>query len=126
VVESDTEKLSRKDQITILLKEYETLPAESLGRMNHRWQMLGLIGAIITFTSTQGGATIGRVIAASMAAGLFGLWLNSGRYVARLARRVSEIEKRVNGLAGEMPCTNPERYFGLGRGGLDEETGWAS
>jgi hypothetical protein len=99
--ETNTAALSSKDQINILLKEYDTLRAEILGRMNHRWQMLGLIGAIVTFASAQSGAIAGRAIAGVMAVGLFGLWLNSGRYVARLARRVSDIEKRVNGLAGE-------------------------
>jgi hypothetical protein len=101
MAESDPVKLSPKDQINILLKEYDTLRAEILGRMNHRWQMLGLIGAIVAFISAQSGAIAGRAIAGVMAVGLFGLWLNSGRYVARLARRVSEIEKHVNGLAGE-------------------------
>jgi hypothetical protein len=32
------------------------LRAEILSRMNHRWQMLGLIGAIVTFTSAQSGS----------------------------------------------------------------------
>jgi hypothetical protein len=63
--------------------------------------MLGLIGVIITFISTQSGLIVGRLIACIIAVGVLALWLNSGRYVARLSKRISVIEERINGLPGE-------------------------
>lgn len=98
MAETDVQALRQRDHIDILLKEYETLRAEILNRINHRWQMLSVIGAILAFISTQRGTAFWLGWAIATFLGL--LLLISARYIARLAEHISGIERRINALAG--------------------------
>ena len=120
--ETNAGMLSSKDQINILLKEYDTLRAEILSRMSHRWQMLGLIGVIITFISAQSGAIVGRVIAGVMAAGLLGLWVNSvrdvspglhGRFPRLKTSTAWRVNKRLNGRAPRRRTAHRRLFPGI-------------
>lgn len=116
--EAPPETLDRKDRITTLLKEYDTLRAESLGRINHRWQMLGLIGAIVAFVSTKGDLLLSWEIVPvyAMILLLLVLWVRSGFHLSALATRIEEIEKKVNAIAGETllewESRGRKRFFG--------------
>jgi hypothetical protein len=109
--------MDRKDRITTLLKEYDTLRAESLGRINHRWQMLGLIGAIVAFVSAKDHLlSWGFVPVYAMVLLLLFLWVRSGFHLSALAARIEEIEKKVNDIAGETllewESRGRKRFFG--------------
>jgi hypothetical protein len=101
--ETQPEPLGPKERISTLLKEYDTLRAEILSRINHRWQMLGLIGVIVSFISARDGSTLSLdlVPAYAMILLLFGLWLRSDFHLDVLSVRIAEIEKKVNEIAGE-------------------------
>lgn len=95
--------LGRQAKINVLLSEYTTLREEILTRVGHRWQMLGLVGAILAFVATQGEiALAGRAfLAYAGVVAILVLWLRSGQYLAHLSTRAAEIERHVNELAGD-------------------------
>jgi hypothetical protein len=108
-------------KINILLKEYDTLRAEMLQRMNARFAIVGLLGALLVLLISKwewqpaGWPLDVRwlvgVLGASILAGVF--W-RFGTLIRKLAARVSQVEQRVNQLAQEDLLTW-ETSFGWGR-----------
>lgn len=115
--------LSAKDWIPILFKEYDTLRAEILARVNNSYQLhavaSGLIG--LTLSNLLAKGADGKLILAAVttfAAPWFLLWLSIHRMIRRCARRLQEIEGRINELAG-ADLLRWESHWGLrGRGYL--------
>lgn len=92
-----------KDKSTILLKEYDTLRAEVLKRLDHRFAFVSLFGAVgaYAFFVAKDLSQYQIVVLLSSGAGLMGVWWQLGNLIARCANRVAEIEKEINVMAGE-------------------------
>lgn len=95
--------ISDKDKIEILLKEYDTLRAEMLQRFDNRFQFIVIIGAIGAYAFLKGKKLpwnqVLIVIFASVSVIVIWFWI--GYIAATQSRRISEIEKQVNKLAGQ-------------------------
>lgn len=108
-------------KINILLKEYDTLRAEMLQRMNGRFAIVGLLGALLVLVISKGewqptgwkldARWLVAVLGASILAGIF--W-RFGTLIRKLGTRVSKVEQRVNQLAQE-DLLAWETCFGWGR-----------
>ncbi|HKC62849.1 MAG TPA: hypothetical protein VKB86_04395 [Pyrinomonadaceae bacterium] len=98
--QSTREPLSDKDQIQILLHEYGTLRTEVIHRSNNLYQLLTVGGVLFVWLM---GHPIDRRfwITLGLAVPLLcsGFWVIR-RYTNKLSKRLREIEKRVNSLAG--------------------------
>jgi hypothetical protein len=108
-------------KINILLKEYDTLRAEMLQRVNARFAIVGLLGALLVLLISKwewqpAGWSLNvrwlvGVLGASILVGVF--W-RFGTLIRKLAAQVSQVEQRVNQLAQEDLLTW-ETSFGWGR-----------
>ena len=77
--------MDAKDQVEILMKEYDTLRAEILQRASHRFTLLSLAGAICAYAFFFAG-NLGRVQEIALLVGgtlLLGIWLELGNVMAR-------------------------------------------
>jgi len=94
-------------KIEILLKEYESLRSHILQRLQNRFQFLALSSVIATFAFINMKEPTILHICTLIAGGLFllALWYWLGRIVVRISLHVSEIERRINELAGEELLT---------------------
>lgn len=113
--------IEAKFKIDILLKEYDTLRAEILQRINARFGIIGFLGTLFAFVLSKWewqpkncSFDVRWPIVALGLTVLLGTWWWFGIRMQRLAARVSSIEKRVNQLAGEELLTW-ETYYGWGR-----------
>ncbi|MGH8601688.1 MAG: hypothetical protein ACREXR_02570 [Gammaproteobacteria bacterium] len=92
------------DCVQILLKEYDTLRAEILLRIAHRFAFLGLTGAAggyVFFTLKYKDLAIYQIIVLIIAAlAVLVAWFWQGQVIARCSERIAEIEVAVNSLAG--------------------------
>lgn len=95
--------MNDKDSIQILFKEYDTLRAEILQRIGHRFAFLGLFGAVggYAFFSFKRLALYQIVTLAVCATILFLVACQLGNLIARCSKRVGEIEQSINSYAGE-------------------------
>jgi hypothetical protein len=94
------ELLTNKDKIQILLHEYGTLRMEIIHRTNNLYQLLAVGGALFVWLM---GHAVDRRFWISLSVGLPLLCLGFSvirRYINKTARRLREIEKTVNSLAG--------------------------
>jgi positive regulator of sigma E activity len=94
------EPLNNKDKIQILLHEYGTLRTEIIHRTNNLYQLLAVGGALFVWLM---GHAVDRRFWISLAVSLPLLCLGFGvirRYINKTAKRLREIEKTVNSLAG--------------------------
>lgn len=95
--------MDEKDKVQILLKEYDSLRAEILQRIGHRFAFLSLIGAVgvyAFFTATD--LSVYQIVVLMISAlALFGVWWQLGNLIARCSKRIAEIEKAINSVAGE-------------------------
>lgn len=91
------------DKVKILLKEYDTLRAEILQRIGHRFAFLGLTGAlgIYAFFAAKELTIYQTAVLTISALALFGVWFQLGNLIARCSKRIAEIEKAVNSIVGE-------------------------
>ncbi len=91
------------DKVQILLKEYETLRAEILQRIGHRFAFLGLTGAVgaYAFFTVDKLTNVQAVVLAMGAIAAFLNQFQQGNLIARCSKRIAEIEEAVNSLAGE-------------------------
>ena len=95
--------MDEKDKVQILLKEYDTLRAEILQRIGHRFGCLGLMGAVgvyAFFMPKDLGVYQIIVLTISILVLLVVRW-QLGNLIARCANRNAEIEEIVNKIAGE-------------------------
>lgn len=115
--------LDAKAKIDILLKEYDTLRTEILQRINSRFAIVGLLGALLAFVLSKFEwqpenllLDLRWPITVCGLALLLGTWWRFGIIIRGLAARVRSIETRVNKLAGEE-LLSWETHFGWGRFG---------
>lgn len=94
--------LSNKDKIDILLKEYETLRREIENRTNNRFTLLGIcIGLLSFIAATQQLQLLTWWIISGIVLFIITVWWWLGWLILFCARRVLEIELKVNAFAGE-------------------------
>jgi hypothetical protein len=95
--------MNEKDKVQILLKEYDSLRAEILQRIGHRFAFLGLFGAVgaYAFFAAKNLSAHQTAVLTISAIALFGVWWRLGNLIARCSKRLAEIEKAINSLAGE-------------------------
>ena len=95
--------MEEKDKIHILLKEYDTLRAEILQRIGHRFAFLGLSGAVgaYVFFTAQSLSSYQTVVLIITIFILFGVWWQLGNLIARCSNRIAEIEGLINSIAEE-------------------------
>ncbi|MGA2542308.1 MAG: hypothetical protein ABSG78_12205 [Verrucomicrobiota bacterium] len=95
------ELFSEKDKISILLHEYDTLRQEILARTNHGWQLIAVGAALFVWliqAKPDSNFWVGFV--AVVLAILLGAWTTFGN-IAKVAKRVEELEREINFRAGE-------------------------
>ena len=95
--------MTDQEKIQILLKEYDTLRAEALQRIGHRFAFLSLAGAVGGYSffvtpSLSGYQILVLILSAFV---LLGLWFYLGNLIARCAIRIAEIEEEINAMAGQ-------------------------
>jgi len=110
-----------KLRIDVLLKEYDTLRAEILQRINARFTIVGLLGALVAFLLSKWEwqprntlLDMRWAVAALGVAVVLVIWYRFGTLIKNLGARVSSVEQRVNQLAGDELLTWETRY-GWGR-----------
>lgn len=118
---SAPENLETKFKIEILLKEYDTLRTEILQRINARFAVVGLLGALFAFAlsevewqSEKFSIDVWWLILALGVGVLLALWWRLGILIQRMATHLISIEQRVNQFAGEELLTWETKY-GWGR-----------
>jgi hypothetical protein len=93
--------METKDKIAVLMKEYDTLRAEMLARINTRF---GIIGALIAFSAFWfGRATPPSLLKTFLIAIpcyciIIGLWIWIGVLMEMLSAGIKRIEERINDL----------------------------
>jgi hypothetical protein len=100
-----TPSASAADQakVQILLKEYDTLHAETASRINNRFAIVGFVLAMVSFVGTRSDLQIAH----RWVLGVLGLamsvvvWWRLGQLIVKCTRRICAIERRVNQLMGE-------------------------
>jgi len=107
--------MTESEKVEVLLKEYGTLREEILQRSNQRFQFIAIAGAMGAFaifrtsplSLTQTAAIIAAVVT------VLWVWCRLGHLILRCSRRIAEIERRVNDLAGDdllqWECVNEAR-----------------
>lgn len=112
--------IDNKSKIEVLLKEYEMLWGEILGRIRNRFAVIAYLGAVVAFVLFQSkdvswpdpvwplsllgapGAVIWPTMIVVVAgAFLVTIWWRFGSLINNAALRVAEIEQKINSLAGE-------------------------
>lgn len=90
-------------KINILLREYEALRSEMQSRLNNRFAMVGYFGAIFTYASLQHEVALEWRIAWGVGAMicLVGVWCRGVYMITRLARRLAQIEDKINSFSDE-------------------------
>jgi transposase len=112
-----TKTFSGKEKIEILLKEYDTLRAEIVGRTTGGYQLIG-VQAII-FTAALGWRSqhgVGEIFWFFMGVlVVLGLLFGGSTYrdISMLARRVREIEEEINNTVGENLLRWETEFGGL-------------
>ncbi len=92
--------LTVKEQIDVLLKEYDTLRSEIINRMNSGVQIGVVAVGVVTFLASRQSnqASIWVVVVPTTGIVIFSLVLWRDLYSA--SRRVAELEREINHLAG--------------------------
>jgi len=116
------ENFSAKEKIMILFKEYDTLRAEAISRSGGGYQVIaifaGLIAAILAWGATHPPvATFWAAVGTLILAAIFSAFLVL-RDIYAIARRVAEIERAINHLAGDQELLIWESKRGSAASGL--------
>ncbi len=93
---SDDDRL----RIEVLMKEYDTLRAELLGRMDSRFALIGTSVAGAAIIACSGGTGLSIAVVGAVVALLLLFWLRSGVLMMRCSEGIAAIEERINDLAG--------------------------
>lgn len=93
---SESEKL----QIQILLKEYDTLRQEIVGRINNRFSLVGFGSGLAVFLASQKPTHWGWLLIVSWLVALLLLWWRTAKLLRRCSVRIADLERQINRLAG--------------------------
>jgi hypothetical protein len=86
-----------RDQLALIMKEYDTLRAEMIARINARFLMLTVLVTLLgIFLKKVGESAVPGLTAAMIA--VFGIWFYFGVLMERLSRQIRHIERRINRL----------------------------
>jgi len=101
----ETESLSTEDKtrVEVLLKEYETLRNEIMGRINNRFAVIGFIVALIAFIGSQSEIPLHvRCVIGGLAfVVILVVYFRLGQLIKRCAVRIGDIEEKINSIMGE-------------------------
>jgi hypothetical protein len=90
------------DQISILLKEYDSVRAEIRARTDNQFQLLAFAGVAAGWVLSEHVRNGERhLLVALLVPFLWFLFWNLLQVIKRCGNRLVEIEKQINGLAGE-------------------------
>jgi len=118
--------LDDSKRIDILLKEYDTLRADAMSRMNSRFLMMGTFGALIGFSifspsspfrGGSGNLVLEQVVCLLAGLVMLVVWIWMGYLAGICVRRVSQIELKINEIAGEELMVFESKH-GFGRWGV--------
>jgi hypothetical protein len=93
---SEREKL----QIQILLKEYDTLRQEIVGRINSRFSLVGFGSGLAVFLASQKPTEWDWLLIVSWLLALVILWWRTAILLRRCSIRIAYLEQQINSLAG--------------------------
>lgn len=95
--------ISDEVKINILMKEYETLRSEILHRLNRRFALLGLFGAVLAYAlfKVDKYTTVNLSVIFASIFILGAIWFRFGQMIQRCSSRILEIEQQVNSLVGD-------------------------
>ena len=98
---SDSDNLSEKDKIQILLEEYKALRAEISTRTGYGYQMIAIWAAVTTWLFGQAATPSWRLLIGFLiiAAPAYVLWKINVRDIWNAAHRVRELEREINNRA---------------------------
>jgi threonine/homoserine/homoserine lactone efflux protein len=88
-------------KVTVLLKEYDTLRQEIVGRISNRFGLVSFGSALVVFLVTQQPPPGRLVVVGLWVVFLLVLWWRAGVLIRRCSKRIAEIERKVNSLVGE-------------------------
>jgi len=88
-------------KVTVLLKEYDTLRQEIVGRISNRFGLVSFGSALVVFLVTQQPPRGRLVVVGLWVVFLLVLWWRAGVLIRRCSKRIAEIERKVNSLVGE-------------------------
>ncbi|MGB6947255.1 MAG: hypothetical protein WBE37_32950 [Bryobacteraceae bacterium] len=94
-----------EQRLEILFKEYDTLRAEIISRINNIFQIVGFavsvsaVGMPLLWSRTT--TYVFWISVLALAAVLYGLWLLVHVEIGRAAERLRQIEAQVNGIEGQ-------------------------
>ena len=97
----DDRPLSACEKISILEREYDTLRAEVISRTSNCYQLVAAGGAGAAFLMNLPANLALWTSAAILAIAFLGLFWALYRDINGLAHRISQIEQRINFLAGD-------------------------
>src|SRR5260221_12421050 len=89
------------DHIAILFKEYDTLRTESISRLNHSYQVLGIATVTLTWILSHPIDRMFFISLGALLAATVGLSWKIRRDLGRLSARLRELEIHINALASE-------------------------
>ena len=96
-----TKELSNKEKIDVLLHEYTTLRNEILNNQNHLFQLFAICGAVFIWIMVHPlDRRFWLAVAVAVPALCYGLWVIR-RDVDKAAKRIRQLEKAINALAGD-------------------------
>ena len=107
-----------KDEIDILLKEYDTLRSEIIARTSGGFQLGAIVLAAITWMGSRpvDHAPISPRLVGALVAGIVALAFAYWRDLYAASVRVAELEREINHLAGR-PLLKWEGQYGPGSRG---------
>lgn len=115
-------KFSDKEKIMILFKEYDTLRAEVISRSSGGYQVIaifgGLFAALLAWGATHPPIAVFWAAVLTLAVGVIFAAFTVFRDIYVIARRLAEIEKTINHLAGDQQLLIWESNRGSAASGL--------
>lgn len=98
-----TTSLSELDKlkVQVLLKEYDTLRQEILGRLNNRFALVSFGTGLSVFIASRTLSWRDWILVGVWLSLVLCLWWRIGVLMLRCSSRIAEIEKRVNEIVGD-------------------------
>jgi hypothetical protein len=102
IVDAGSEVTTEK-RIDILLKEYDTLRTEILQAIKMRFSFIGFFGVVSAYFifNAEPFPYYKYLLLISGFLFLLALWMSFGRIITGCSKRIAEIEKMINNMAGK-------------------------